>query len=155
MLMIELRWWVQSVHYTIPATFCTSEILYSKALGENISDKGHHAQTVIQRGPERLHPGGRRGKDTCSVTGPNLKPTRATAMSIPGRGHRSIPAEQIIATGEFSVEFSRLTPNYTIKNISSKDLQQKHFASPYQGHFSPLFFFFFDYVLIIEYRGKA
>ena len=89
-----------------------------------------------------LHPGGWRGKDTCSVTGPNLKPTRATAISIPGRGHKPIPAEQIIATGEFSVEFSRLTPNYTIKNISSKDFQQKNFSSPYLGDVSPLFFFF-------------
>ena len=102
-----------------------------------------------------LHPGGRRGKDTCSVTGPNLKPTRATAMSIPGRGHRSIPAEQIIATGEFSVEFSRLTPNYTIKNISSKDLQQKHFASPYQGHFSPLSLFFFWLCTYYRIQGKG
>ena len=75
------------------------------------------------------------------------------AISIPGRGHKPIPAEQILATGEFSVEFSRLTPNYTIKNISSKDFQQKHFASPYVGDFSPLFFFFLCTYYRIQGKG--
>lgn len=131
-----------------------SDTIHSVQGKKSIHPSLHREPRILLVCSPQPNPGEWRGEDTCSVTGPNLKPIRVTACR--SQGGDTNPSQRAKDSKEvnFRQTFPGFTSNYGMQNTSSKDFQQRHFASLHRGALS-LTPFFSDYVLIIEYWGKT